>query len=440
MSRRQNYLLVAGAMHAFTLCNTFLSGMLLNIFKAETGVPILNVLNMNGYLSKKLDSRGPIPTWFVFIANFIKNGGLSNDMAMASSSAPADFVCNTGFVSEQLLATEHGSINVYTDGSVKSLGSIGAYSSAIAYFPKANASIGVKVLGLLFSMLTSLNICKFDVDGFVKKHSDIVENEQADFFANMVTLFKSVLSLSMPCHFLNIKNRPVSENVHYFVRKLFESRFGADIIDISFAGNVDSSKSFNVWHFDGEIYSDYTSSFSAFLWSYLIKSLYYHLLVVIRKRLYNPKYPNIVCIRCKMCKMAGDSVVRSRVVQFLSKIESSGSLYMLLTKGFVLKSWMFNVILCLGSASGGSLIVKLIYSLAKNHNLIFVFYEKHNLLLCDESVVPLVNGLLSLWITDVICSFGIRLDIHLCFGLCSCLASLGFNFLNGILLMDSVCA
>ncbi|KAG9307723.1 hypothetical protein G9A89_023288 [Geosiphon pyriformis] len=209
---------LAGAMHTLALCNTFLSGIFSNVFGIGSGVPILDVLGVRKSLRKyglifanqlldchgkcftwntfrrwkKLNSRGPIPIWFVSVSNFIKCSGMSNDVVVAFYPALANVVCDTGFVSEQLLATKCGSIDVYIDGSVKSLGFIDACGSTAAYFLKANTSISVKVLGLLFFMLVelqaitlvlecvpyssivtlfmdsqaSLNICKFDVDGF----------------------------------------------------------------------------------------------------------------------------------------------------------------------------------------------------------------------------------------------------------------------------------
>ncbi|KAG9294422.1 hypothetical protein G9A89_001927 [Geosiphon pyriformis] len=202
---------------------------------------------------KRLNFKSPIPTWFVSVANFIKNSGLNNDVAMTSSFALANFVCDTGFVSEWLLATKHGSINVYMDGFVK-------------------------VLRLLSSILVELQ----------------------------------AIALALECV-------PNSSTVIF------------------------------VWHPDGEICFGYTSLSSASLWSYLIKSLHCQLPVVMKKRLYDSKYPSIVYIRCGMVedsdylflcmydniarlnilsnigvkwyKMAGDSAVRSKVVQFLSKAE-----------------------------------------------------------------------------------------------------------------------
>ncbi|KAG9290644.1 hypothetical protein G9A89_011607 [Geosiphon pyriformis] len=118
---------LAGATHTLTLCNTSLNGVLLNVFKAKSGVPILNVLSVNGYL----DVRKSLRKYGLVFANQL-----------------LDYY--------GLLATELGSIDVYMDGSVKSLESISACGGVVAYFSKANMSIGVKVIKLLFSMLVEL--------------------------------------------------------------------------------------------------------------------------------------------------------------------------------------------------------------------------------------------------------------------------------------------
>ncbi|KAG9289447.1 hypothetical protein G9A89_008008 [Geosiphon pyriformis] len=448
-----------------------------------SGMPILDMLSVNGYLIVRNSLRryGLIFTDQLLdchgvFSNFVKFSGLSNDVVVAFYPASANV---------QLFTTRHGSIDVYINGFVKSLGSIGACGGATAYFPKANTSVGIKVFELLFSTLvelqaialalecvpesstvtlftdsqTSLDICKFNMSNCgpdfrhkcwiekkhicyrkVKGHSSVIKNEQVDFFANAVALSKSVLPLSMLYHFFSVKNRSVSGNAHHFVRKLFdavnfvswESKFGTGIVDVNFVDDIDSFKFFSVWHSDGGICSDYTSLLFASLQSYLIKFLYCCLPVAVRKKLYDLKYPSMVCIRCRMvedsdylflckynniarldilsnismewCKMAGNSTLSSEIMRSLSEAKSSGGLYMLLAKRFVLKSWVSDTVLCLGLISGSSLIVKLVHNIAKSHRLniwlpaakLRAFYKKCNLLPQDGSAVLSVGGLLSL--------------------------------------------
>ncbi|KAG9294051.1 hypothetical protein G9A89_004919, partial [Geosiphon pyriformis] len=151
-------------------------------------------------------------------------------------------------------------------------------------------------------------------------------------------------------------------------------------------------------------------------------------------------------IREKWCEIAGDFTTGDRVIYFLHEAKSSFSLYILLTKEFVLKSWMANAIWCLGSASGGCVVIDLVYSLAECYRSdiwlpaakLRTFYEKHNLLPCNRFVVLTVTGLLDLWAADVVYSLGIRLGIHMSFGLCPRIAGLGFGFLCNIFLINLV--
>ncbi|KAG9291694.1 hypothetical protein G9A89_022113 [Geosiphon pyriformis] len=147
---------LASATHVLTLCKTSLSSAFSNVFQTGTSVSILDVLGLDGYLDKKLDPRGPIPIWFVSVTNFVKSGGLGDNMSTKSCSALTKSSCDIYSMSEHLLASKCNSVEVYTDGSVKSLGSIGAYGSTAAYFLKADASISIKVFGLLFSTLVEL--------------------------------------------------------------------------------------------------------------------------------------------------------------------------------------------------------------------------------------------------------------------------------------------
>ncbi|KAG9289345.1 hypothetical protein G9A89_007906 [Geosiphon pyriformis] len=153
-------------------------GVFSNVFWAGTGVSILDVLGLDGYLGvrkslrkyglifasqlldchgvcftwnifyrwKRFDPRDPILTWFVSVTNFVKNSGLDINVTVMSYSAPTKFFHDVGFTSEHLLVFKSRSIEVYIDEFVKSLGSISVYGSTAAYFLRANASINVKFL------------------------------------------------------------------------------------------------------------------------------------------------------------------------------------------------------------------------------------------------------------------------------------------------------
>ncbi|KAG9291557.1 hypothetical protein G9A89_021976 [Geosiphon pyriformis] len=413
---------LVGATYALTLCNLFLGGTILNVFQAKSNVFILDMLGLGVFISvKKLDSKGPILVWFVFLSEFVGNDGLGGSLALAFCPICNDMSCDVGFVSKCILASGCSPIEVYTDSSVRDLGIIGVCSGVAAYFFTTNISVGVRVHGLLSSTLVklqvialalecvpassavtlfmnsqvSLDMCKFGVSvpgpdfhrkcwlkkkhicqsiskknllvtwRKVKEHSGVVGNEQADFFANMAVASKSMLSLNVPYHFFSVENWLVLGNVHYFVKGLFDAIYFVNwefkcafyIVNKNFACIVNMSRSFNIWHPNGKIRSGYT--------------------IAIRKRLYNPKYPNVLCIRyglvedldhsflceqdkdtrkdlllatqVKWCKMVGCLVMEDLVVKFFHKAGSAGGLYMMLAKEFVLKSWVTDAACYFGS-------------------------------------------------------------------------------------------
>ncbi|KAG9303371.1 hypothetical protein G9A89_013697 [Geosiphon pyriformis] len=380
-----------------------------------------------------------------------ENGSLDVKVTAASHSASTKFFHDIGFTFKHLLAFKHGSVEVYTNGSVKDLGLIGACSSTAAYFLRANASISVKVLGLLSLTLVELQAIVLALECVpikkehihqIKEHFGIVENEQMELLANVTVFFKSLLPLDMSYYFFRVEDRSVSGNACHFIRNLFDTYFrcSACVVEVGDAGKVNASKSYSIWHPDGRICSSYT------ILSYEISALSpagCH-----KKEIHddNAKKTILFSIRKKWCKVAGKSAIRGKVIYSLCEAKLSNDLYMLLAKRFVLKSWLADAIQCLGSASGSCMIVDLVRSFTECYRSdiwlsaakLSIFYEKHGLLPCDESVVPSVASLSDFWTVDVICSLSIRLGIHVSFDLCPHIAGLGLGFLCNILLIDSV--
>ncbi|KAG9294497.1 hypothetical protein G9A89_009344 [Geosiphon pyriformis] len=362
----------------------------LNCFLAEatyaltlSGVPILDVLGLGVFISiVKFLKRNPIPAWFVSLSEFVGNGGLGDNLALASRLTCDDVSCDISFVSKCLLVSECSLIEVYTDSSVRGIRIIGACGGAAVYFPATDMSVSIRVYGLLFLTLvelqaialalecmlafsavilfmnsqTLLNMCKFGVSVSekkhiyhsiskknlsvmwkkIKRHSSIVGNEQADFFANAAVTSKSVLSFNVPYCFFGIENQSVLGNMHHFVRGLFnainfvnwKSKCAFYVVDENFACIINMSRSFNIWHSN----------------------------IAVRKRLYNPKYPSILCIRCGLIEdldhsflCEQDKIMEDLVVKSICEAGSAGGLYMILAKKFVLKSWMANAVHHFGS-------------------------------------------------------------------------------------------
>ncbi|KAG9285332.1 hypothetical protein G9A89_010807 [Geosiphon pyriformis] len=138
---------------------------------------------------KKLDLRSRIPDWFVFTVTFIEDGGLVGSSVMACHFTP----------------------NIYTDGSVKGLGSVNTCSDAAAYFSCINLN--------------------------VKSHSGIVSNMHADFFVNAATDSKFVLPVNVMYCFLAVKDRCIS-----------------NAVNLSLNVHFDMHWIFKVWHPDGSAY------------------------------------------------------------------------------------------------------------------------------------------------------------------------------------------
>ncbi|KAG9304517.1 hypothetical protein G9A89_020081 [Geosiphon pyriformis] len=470
---------------------------------------------------KKLDPRSPVPAWFTSLVSFIEGGGLLHNGVVGFQLLSSEHYCNCGSIGRCLLSSGLSFVKVYTDGSVKDFGLVNTYGGAAAYFPDVDLGIEVKVNGLLSLTLakmqaiaftlecipdsssvnlftnsqTSLNICKFDSSVPVpdfhrncwikkehiyqiisRKHLSVnwqkVKGHLADFFADTATTTSFLLPLRISYQFLTVEDRMVSGNAHYFVKSLFntisfigwEAKCIDSIVDTSIDGGLDMAKTLKIWHLDGNIHSGYTSTSSAVFCSYIMKALYCHLPVTKRKRLYNPDYPSVVCIRCGevkdsnhifLCALdivssgasAGDDVV----VWFLCEAKFSSGLYITLAKSFVLKSWVVDVVGRLTTGLDGStLVVNLVRDIVASHRFAIwlsstklkSFYEKNNFLPHDSVAISSVFGFLFLLTSVMIHRLGIRLGIHICFDLYVCLSKLGFGFLHGISLttVDSVIA
>ncbi|KAG9294954.1 hypothetical protein G9A89_017748 [Geosiphon pyriformis] len=288
----------------------------------------------------------------------------------------------------------------------------------------------------------------------IKGHSGDVGNECADFYTNFAVTSSFILTPVVPFCFLRVEERPVSGNACRFVKALCVGVF----VNAIPYGGFDRARTFSVWHSDGKIGSGFTSSTSASLHSYFMKALHCCLLVAARKRLYNSKYPSIACIRCGLLKdsdhtfsclfdnnakkkllsataldwadLLGVCADNSVVFCSLGMAAVFTELYMALAKGFVLKSWVDNVCHWLGADFDDGAFVNHCSSIWLSAAKLRAYYEKHNLLPC--------NGSLILSSSDVICSFSVKLGIHISFELYPCLSSLDFGFLNGVSVVGCV--
>ncbi|KAG9286478.1 hypothetical protein G9A89_014644 [Geosiphon pyriformis] len=469
---------------ALKLCNLSLDSNLLNVFQARNNIAVLDVLGFKSYLGivkslKRYDvvfmnqlldhhskcfmwNTDPVPVWFAFLVKFIIEDGLLNGVLLSPHSIPTDFSCNFGYVGKHLLNSRLGFITVYTNSSIKNLGLVQAYGGAATYFLDVDTSVGIKINGLLSSTLVelqtialaleysqaSLDLCKsagnmagsdFCDKCWIKKehicyHSDVIRNERANFYVDAAVTSEFFLSLVVPYHFLNVKDRFVFRNACHVAKKLFNTtRCVGSVISVGLSDHFDKARTFCVWHPNGRIRSGYTSAVSAAFWSYFMKVLYY-CLPMAKKKMYNLNYPNITCIWCDLMEDFDHVFSCSFDINTASSID----LFMALVKDFVLKSWVVDMLGCLGANSGGgALVVNFICCFVESYRFAIwlpmtklkAYYEKYNLLPCNGSSIPSVSGLSSLWFAGTIWNFGFRPSSYVCFGLYLCLIRSDFGFL-----------
>ncbi|KAG9304333.1 hypothetical protein G9A89_019895 [Geosiphon pyriformis] len=399
-----------------TSCGSSLINNIPNVFQSGVGVLVADILGVMQYLSmstfcqwKRLDLRGRVPGWFVSLVLFISSGDLASIGALVHHSILDIHLCNFGFANGHLVENGPGVISVYTDGSVKDLGSAGTCGGAAAYFSNIDLSVRARVYSLLSLTLAELQAIAFTLEyistsssvmlfmdsqaSLNKEHICITIASKrllcADFFADAVTKSKFMLLVGMACQFI--------ANAHQFIQHLFDACMDG-IIDLNLVKQFDMCRTFQVWYFDGGIHSGFFSSVTMALRSYFMKALYY-------------------------------------------------GLYMALAKGFVLKEWVVDTVCLLSPGSDrGLLVINLVCEFAEDHQSsiwilttkLRVYYKKHSLLPKDGFVFLTISGLVSVWFCKMVFDFGVRLGVHVCFGLYPSLVSLYFGFLHDFSVLEGL--
>ncbi|KAG9286738.1 hypothetical protein G9A89_012288 [Geosiphon pyriformis] len=287
---------------------------------------------------KRLDFHGPVPEWFELSVVFLVNSH-SFSLVLAGVG-PLDICGSNDFVSicDHLSQVGIDSLSVYTDGSLKNLGTIGCKTGAAVFFENINLGLGVSVHGLLLSTLTELQVialalecmptacsvhlfsdsqaaldaCKSESDLVcsdfcnwywvkhqhirnviynknlrvkwhkIKNHSGISGNDCADSITNAVSLFGWYLLSRVSEHFLLADGGIVSGNSKHFVHNVFcavcyahwKVGFGSGFLNSDLCSDVDWLCSFRVWHPNLHMATGFTSRLTANTRTYLIKTLY----------------------------------------------------------------------------------------------------------------------------------------------------------------------
>ncbi|KAG9306141.1 hypothetical protein G9A89_016045 [Geosiphon pyriformis] len=203
--------------------------------------------------------------------------------------------------------------------------------------------------------------------------------------------------------------------------------------------DINWSKSSMVWHPNSHLASGFTSMCTASCRTYFIKTLHHWLPVAVCKRLYDRRYPSVVCLFCGDVEtldyvfscpqdaigrahllgahasawkaLSGLSHSSSCVLQALASCISEVEIGVALCKGFVFDEWFHESVLVFNDSDEST---KRIVSFVHGFCLAFrddiwlvrarhqAFMEKRGLILRDGSTLVLVSGLSKVFLAGVI--------------------------------------
>ncbi|KAG9298482.1 hypothetical protein G9A89_003950 [Geosiphon pyriformis] len=360
---------------------------------------------------KRLDPRGPVPLWFDLSVHFLGGAvppsicpSLVEDCANSDVRRSHDF----GVVCNALLTVDAVHLSVYMDRSLSGLGTVDVKVDAAIFFEDIDSGLGVGVFGLVFSTLTELqaialalefvlSFCLAVLDVYklesllvhpdfrnrcwiechhianvichknlgvnwikIRSHSGISGNERADALAKKTAFSTWRMPHLVGERFLKAGSAAVSGNPRRFVYDVFclvhharwEVGSGSQVVTDGLHADINWFKSFLVWHPNSHLAAGSTSMRTAGYQTYFIKALYCRLLVAVRKRLYDRRYPSVMCFYCAdvefldhvfYCShdkdLFGLSQSSSDVSQLLATCGSKFEVGVTLFKGFVFNNW-----------------------------------------------------------------------------------------------------
>ncbi|KAG9297165.1 hypothetical protein G9A89_019446 [Geosiphon pyriformis] len=441
---------------------------------------------------KRLDPRGPVPFWFNFSVRFLGSVvPLSSNSSLVDGHAVSDIhlFYDFGVICDTLPTIDAACLSVYTDRSLSGLGTVDIKAGAAIFFEDINLGLGVGVSGLVSSTLTelqaialalecvsfshsidlfsdsqaALNACRsesllvrldfrnrcwiecchiatvirqknLDVNWVkVKGHSGVLSNEHANTLAKSAALFSWCLPYLVSKRFLCAGSTAVSGNSRHFV-----------LVDDNLRADINWSKFSMVWHPNSYLASGFTSMHMAGCHTYFMKALYHQLPVAVHKRLYDRRYPSVVCLFCGNVETSDhvfscpqNAVGRARllgahasawealsglfrssscILQTLASCVSEVGVGVALYKGFVFDEWFHeSVSVFKDSKEGARRIVSFVHEfcLAFRDDVWLVqarhraFMERHGLIPRDGSALASVSGLPMVFSASVIRLLGV---------------------------------
>ncbi|KAG9302054.1 hypothetical protein G9A89_021098 [Geosiphon pyriformis] len=306
-----------------------------------------------------------VPYRFFLTSDFMNNSVFLGVKAATTTKEDVLSVLDSNKFSEvhnSLLEVWSDCIEIYTDRSLRYVGSVEVAGGAAAYFLAANTGIRVKITGLLSSTLTKLqtmvlalkcvpfscsivlylnsqsvidaciseaflitpdfhNQCwikRLQIVNLlkdknisikwvkVKRHSNVLGNVRTNALANETIFLSLFLSVKIWKRFLVTEKTAISSNICHFAQNLYQSiccaywktGLGFDIVPNIMIKKIDWNATMTIWHPDLHMFFEFTSRKSANLCTYLMKIVYRQLLVTVRKRLYNRSYLGVLCLLC----------------------------------------------------------------------------------------------------------------------------------------------
>ncbi|KAG9305909.1 hypothetical protein G9A89_016562 [Geosiphon pyriformis] len=207
---------LASVVHIFAKYNLSLGRSLSNFFYHQSGVLMSVVFGEAKFCVcvsflcwydvvfhwKRLDPCSPVPDWFSLSVIFFNNVFFFPVCVSAFEGVDGHLSIlefqEFKLICDQLSCVGTGCLSVYTDGSLRDLGTIQKKAGAVVFFEDIGLDLGVKISG-------------------------VVRNEQADALAAIASNSNWFLLLHLERHCLLAGGNLVSGNSRHFVRDVFRS-------------------------------------------------------------------------------------------------------------------------------------------------------------------------------------------------------------------------
>ncbi|KAG9285955.1 hypothetical protein G9A89_002375 [Geosiphon pyriformis] len=439
---------LASIVHILFDCNLSLGGSLASTFQFYDGVP-MSCFGI-AFVDQLCDHYDIFGLSVVFFTASHLPSTVSVGVSPFKFCEFNDFVAAYGHLSQ----VDVNSLSIYTDDSLKNLGTVNCRAGAAVFFENIDLGLGVGVQGLASSTLAELQTITLALEcvsaarsvnlfSNIKGHSGVSENDCTDSIANAVSLSGWYLPPCMDGHFLLVDSSVVST-----------SSLHSDVDWLSFS---------RVWHPDLHMATGFTSRLTADTCTYLMKALHHQLPVAVWKCIYNKCYPNVLCLYCSEVEVsdhvfscAVDNSVHCQVLESCMSYWKSLSglflpslvvLQLMLTcasdllvslalyKGFVFNGWLQEAVTVFHDPKIAGVKITdfmcfLYFAFRNDIWLVYIkyraFMEKNDLIPVDGSILIPVFGLVSRLSPSVVKLLGIIEAFGVLFGFYkSCLFFLG---------------